>query len=232
MHIIILSLMLAFGLVADEAQKLDTIFLKFERKVVRSGSTEIVKGRAYYQSPQKLFVEVQEPIDQIMLIDGGVMLIYYPVEQKAFRIKSKALFSMPFIQAILSVMKDDYGLTEIGYTLSKHEKKGDTLYTHWNPPRKLKKHLGKFTLGTANGVLVYAEARNPKGKTVVKSSFSKHVELAGKQFPLEVRSEIFDKSGRTEEFVSYSDVKLNIPLPEKVTSFKLPDSIRVDEVEW
>lgn len=232
MHVIALILLLTLNPVALRYQTPDTIFLKFVRKVVQSDSTEVVKGIAYYQASEKVFIEVQGPISQIMIIDGGVMLIYYPVEKKAFRMKAKGPIPMPFVQAILSVMKDDYGLTEMGYTLAKHETKGDTLYTYWDPPRKLKKHLGKFILGTANSLLVYAEARNPKGKTVAKSFYRKHTELAGKYFPLEVRSEIYDGSNRTEEYVVYSDVKFNIPLPDRVVNFKLPDSIDVKEVEW
>jgi len=262
-YTILLILVFALSSVAHGEQKLDTISLKFEREVVQDDSTEIVKGIAYYQAPLKVFIEVQEPVKQIMIVgpptarqkaqwltdgidndsDGATdepdegayrsaMLIYYPVEKKAFRIKAKGLIPMPFIQNILSIMKDDYGLTETGYTLTKHERKGDTLYTYWTPPRKLKKHLGKFILGTANGVLVYAEAKNPKGKTAAKSFYKKHIELAGKQFPLEVRSEIFGGPKRTEEFVTYSEVEFNIALPDRVTSFKLPDSVPVDEVEW
>ena len=157
MYTIVLILLFALNPMAQGPQKLDTISLKFERKVVQNGSTEMVTGIAYYQAPQRVFIEVQDPVNQIMLIDGGVMLIYYPVEKKAFRIKAKGAIPMPFVQGILSVMKDDYGLTEMGYKLARHEKKGDTLYTYWDPPRELES-LGEFVLGTVDGVLVYAEA--------------------------------------------------------------------------
>jgi outer membrane lipoprotein-sorting protein len=216
--------------VAHGAQKLDTISLKFQRKLVQSNSTETVKGVAYYQAPHKVFIEVRDPVNQIMLINDGVMLIYYPAEKKAFRIKAKGPIPMPFIQTILSVMKDDYGLTEMGYTLAKHEKKGDTLYTYWDPPDELKKQMGKFVLGTSNGMLVYAEAR--KEKATAKSFYKKHIELAGRHFPLEVRSKVVEGRRRTEEFVSYSDVKLNIPLPDKAVNFQIPDSVPIKEVDW
>ncbi len=233
MYIIFLMLLLILNSVAYSSQKVDTISLQFERKVVQNDTTEVVKGIAYYQAPQKVFIEVQEPVSQIMLVDGEVMLVYYPVEKKAFRITAKGPIPMPFIQGILSAMKDDYGLTEMGYTLTKHEKKGDTLYTYWDPPKELKKQMGEFILGTtANGALVYAEARKSKGKATAKSFYSKHIELAGRQFPMEVRSEIVDGNSHIEEFVSYSDLKLNISLPDKVTGFELPDSISVKEVEW
>ena len=265
MRIVLLIFLLVLNSLAFGSQAPNTLSLKFERKVIQSGSTEVVEGLAYYhQSPQNAFIEVQEPvnhirrlfikvqkpINQIMLIDDieklvynrdekkvspikeSMMYIYYPVEKRAFLIKAKGPIPMPFIQTILSVMKDDFGLTEMGYTFAEHERKGDTLYTYWNPPRKLKKHLGKFILGTANGLLVSAEARSPKGKTVAKSFYKKHIKLGEKYFPLEVRSEIYADSNRTEEHVTYSDVRINIPLPDEVINFKLPESTKVDEIEW
>jgi outer membrane lipoprotein-sorting protein len=224
--------LLSLNSVASDSQKLDTISLRFERKVVQRDYTEVVKGIAYYKAPQKVFIEVQDPVKQIMFVDGDVMLIYYPVEKKAFRIKAKGAIPMPFVQGILSVMKDDYGLTEMGYKLARHEKKGDTLYTYWDPPKDLEKNLGEFVLGTVDGVLVYAEARKTKKEATAKSFYSKHIEMSGKHFPMEVRSEIVDGSSLIEEFVSYSDVKFNIPLPDEATDFTIPDSIPVKEVEW
>ena len=232
MFIIALILLLTLNSLAQGVEKLDTISLEFQRKVVESDSTEIVKGIAYYQAPQKMFVQVQYPVNQIMLINGGTMLIYYPVEQKAFRIKAKGPIPMPFIQTVLSVMKDDYGLTEMGYTLAKHEKKGETLYTYWDPPRKLKKHLGRFVLGTVKDALVYTETRAAKGKATAKSFYKNHIELAGRRFPLEIHSEIIAGSKHTKEFVSYRDVKLNVSLPDKVVNFQIPDSVPVKEVDW
>jgi len=232
MRVALLIFLLALNSLAFGSQAPNTLSLKFEREAIQDNYTETVKGIAYYQSPKKVFIEVQEPISQIMSIDGDVMIIYYPVEKKAFRIKSKGPIPMPFIQTILSVMKDDYGLTEMGYTFAEHERKGDTLYTYWKPPKKLKKRLGKFVLGTASGLLVSAEARDPKGKPVAKSLYSKHTKLGEKYFPLEVRSEIYTGSNRSEENVTYSDVKFDISIPAKVTSFKIPDSVKVKEVEW
>ncbi len=210
----------------------DTLSLKFEREIVQDNSTEIVKGSAYYQAPQKIFIQVESPINQIMLIGGMVMLIYYPMESKAFRIKASNPISMPFVQMILSVAKDDYGLVEMGYPLGKHERKGDILYTYWDPPRKLSKKLGKFILGTSNGMLVYAEARDPKGKTAAKSFYKNHKELNGRHFPMETMSEIYSGSNVTKERIVYSDVEFDVPLPDEVVNFKLPDSIPVKEVEW
>ena len=131
--------------------------LQFQREVTDKDSAETLKGTVYYQPLHKAFIEILEPISQLMVIDGKVMTIYYPVEKKAFRFHGQGPIPMPFIQNILSVMQDDYGLTEMGYSLTKHKTKADTLYTYWDPPKKLKKKLGQFVLGTSKNRLVYAE---------------------------------------------------------------------------
>jgi len=232
MHLTILILLLTLNSALPLNRLPDTISLKFERKVVQKDSTEIVNGILYYTAPQKAFIEVKSPVKQIMIVDREVLTIYYPAEKKAFRIKSKGPIPLPFVQAILSAMKEDYGLSETGYTLAKHEKKGNILYTYWDPPRNQKKRMRKFILGIENNLLVYAEARSPDEKTVAKSFYKNHIEFNGKHIPLEARSEIREGSKKIEEFVTYSDVKFNGSIPKEVVNFKIPDSVSVKEIEW
>lgn len=231
MHIILI-LLIALNMALPTNKLPDTISLKFERKVIQNESTEIIKGTAYYQAPHRIFLEVNHPLKQIMLVEKNVLTIYYPIEKRAFRINSKGPIPMPFVQAILSSMKDDYGLSEMGYTLEKHKKKGDMLCTFWNPPKAQKKRMGRFILGTKDGLLTYAEALDPKGKTVIKSFYKKHVEFNGKHFPLESVSEIKNGSNFSKEYVTYSDVKFNNALPDEAINFRIPDSIPVKEIEW
>jgi len=229
---IILAILLSLNIALPTSKLPDTISLKFERKVLQNNTTEIIKGIAYYQYPHRVFLEVQQPIKQIMIVEKGLLTIYYPQDNKAFRIKSKGPIPMPFIQAILSAMKDDYGLTEMGYTLSKHEKRQNMLCTLWDPPKTQKKRMGKFILGTEKGLLTYAEALDPNGKTVIKSFYKKHIEFNGRHFPLESRSEINQESKISQEYVIYNDVKFNTALPNNVISFSLPDSVSIREIEW
>jgi len=210
----------------------DTISFNFERKIIQKGSTETVKGIVYYKAPHRVFIDVNSPIKQVMVVDESKLTIYYPSDKKAFIIKSRGLIPMPFIQSIISVMKDDYGLAEVGYSLIKHEKKDNRIYTYWNPPKEHKKHIGEFILATENDLLVYAEAKYPNSKSAAKSFYSKHIDLNGKHFPLEIHTEIQEVSRKTDEYVTYSDVKLNIVLPKQAMDFKLPANTEVKEVSW
>ena len=210
---------------------INTLSAEFERKLVTDDSKEMVKGIIYYQ-PLKTVLEVNEPLHQIMTFADNIMTIYYPEEGKAFRIKAKNPIYIPFVQGFVQVMKEDYGLSQLGYKLTRHEPRGDTLYTYWSPPAKQKKHLGMFTLAIVKDKLVYAEAKTPDGKSAVRSFYRNYAELNNKLFPLEIYSEIYSKSGVSTESVIYSDVQFNLSLPERILNFAIPDSVSVKEIQW
>jgi outer membrane lipoprotein-sorting protein len=177
-------------------------------------------------------VEVDTPLEQVMAITDKVMLIYYPNAKKAFRIKSKNPVPPPFIQTILGAMKEDYGLIKQGYTFIKHEKKGDTLHTYWAPPPKQKKILGTFILGTLSNKLVYAEAQTPDGTPAIKSFYRNHLKFGDSYIPLDISSEYYNESEITREHITFSDVKFNPVIPDRILNFKIPDGIPTKEVEW
>jgi outer membrane lipoprotein-sorting protein len=215
-----------------KAEMLNTFSAQVERTLVEHNKEEIVKGIIYYQAPNNVVVEVHTPLEQIMAITDKVMLIYYPNAKKAFRIKSKNPIPPPFIQTIIGAMKEDYGLIKQGYTFIKHEKKGDTLYTYWEPPSKQKKNLGVFILGTLSNKLVYAEAQIPDGTPAVKSFYQKHLQFGDSYIPLDISSEYYNESDIMREHIIFSDVKFNPVIPDHILEFKIPDGIPVKEVEW
>jgi len=214
------------------SETLNTFAAQIERILVERNKEEIVRGIIYYQTPQKIFIEVDTPIEQVMSIADKVMLIYYPNAKKAFRIKSKNPIPLPFIQTIIGAMKEDYGLIKQEYTFIKHEKKGDTIYTYWEPPSKQKKRLGIFILGTLSNKLVYAEAQTPDGTQAVKSFYRKHLKFGDSYIPLDISSEYYDKSEVTREHIIFSNVKFNPVIPDRILNFKIPDGIPTKEVEW
>jgi len=228
---LVVFLTLIFG--APKSEPLNTFSAKFNRTFVEHNKKEVVEGTIYYQAPNKVVTEIDTPIEQIMAVIGKAMLIYYPNEKKAFRIKSKNPIPPPFIQTIIGSMKDDYGLIELGYALVRHEKKGDTIYTHWKPPSKHKKVLGMFILGTApKNKIVSAETHQSNGRIAIKSVYRKHITFGERYIPREIFTEYYDKSGITQEHVIFSDVKFNPSLPDRVLNFKIPDSIPIKEVEF
>jgi len=209
---------------------LSTFTANFEREVVERGSTETTSGRVYYQAPSKVTVEVNNPIKQMIVVDGKVMNIYYPQEEKVFRIKSKIDSPLPLVQGILAALKSADGLAEMGYTLSRHKKEGETLYTYWEPPKKLKKLLGTIVLGMKKGRTVYIEARDLEGKVVSKSLYRDYIKFGNTWLPSDIYSESYSDSTITKEHIVYSNFASHIP--ERILNFTLPSSIPVKEIRW
>lgn len=206
---------------------------KFEREVEDSHSNQITKGEFFYESPKKMTAKVSEPVNQLMFITENIMTIYYPAENRAFRIKSEDPIALPFAQFFMLAVEEDYGLEEMGYTLTKHEIKGDTLYTYWDPQPKYKKLLGVFILGETDRGIVYTEAKTPDGNPKVRSFYAKHIKQGNSYLPAEIYSEFYHESGgTTKEHLRFYDLKLDIVTPEWIQEFELPDSVSLKEVEW
>ncbi len=39
------------------------------------------------------------------------------------------------------------------------------------------------------------------------------------------------KGNIIEEYVTYSEVKFNVAIPKEITNFKIPDSVKIENVE-
>lgn len=213
---------------------LNTFSATFEREVTEHGCQDTTRGEVYYQAPGKVFIDVATPINQVMVVTANLLTIYYPNERKAFRIKTERSIPLPFIQAVIGMMQEDYGLTQQGFRFLRHEARGDTLYTSWDPPEDRKKALGRFVLGSVVEKLVYVQAERPDGKVAVRSFYDDHVRWEGKLIPLKVLSEAYDASGSLQqrETLVYTNVVFNPVIQDRIVHFTIPDSVSVKEMEW
>lgn len=211
---------------------LSTAVADFQRECSDGPGTERISGIVYYQGPEKVLVQVQRPVNQIMVVTGNRLIIYYPDDNRAFRITSRGPVSLPFAQIFTSIAKEDYGLSDLGYVLANSEFRGDTLFTYWHPPVRAKNLLGESVLGEVYEKLVYVETRGPKGQLMSRSRLSEHLDLQGLYFPGEVLTEVHADFGISTERTVYENVELNVDLPEWVTGFSIPDSADVKEIEW
>ena len=167
-----------------------------------------------------------------MILKGNETIIYYPDELQAFRIISRNPASMPFFQAFIGAVKEDYGLSDLEYTFSSYKREDNILVSYWDPPKNLSNFLGKFTLKYKDNKLVYVESINANGKILSKASYKNHILFAGTYFPLEISIAKFMNSSSTLEKVIYKNLQFNSPLPQEITAFKIPADVKVKEVKW
>lgn len=228
--IVILFLIMLFVLNAH-SQIFKTISVEFTRITEQKKSEEIIKGHIYYDR-NKTIVITREPLNQWMVIENNIMLIYYPHEKKAIRIKSQNPVTLPFFQSFIGLVDDNLGLTKLGYTINKNEVHGDTLFVHWKPPKDAEKLLGEIILSLKDNRIVLTELYAPNGKTMVKTAYNKYIERGNQFFPLEIKSVLYSESNMTTETIIYNNPIFNDPLPKQISQFGLPDNIEVKEVEW
>ncbi len=213
-------------------QTMSNVSVEFTRTVTRNTTQEVVKGSIYYQSPGKTVIIVHDPISQWMVFQPDGLLIYYPNERQAFRFRSKSPFALPFFEAFVGIVKDDFGLSEAGFTLSRSEVRDAMLLTYWKPPKRVKGVLGHVIIGLAEDRLVLMEMRDAEGKTLAKTTYSKHIQYGETFFPLEVVSVQYQKNNSIVEKVVYTNPQFNAVLPGEVVSFAIPMDVEVKEVKW
>ena len=220
---------------ALHAASLKTLSLHFTRELTANKKTEIIAGTLHYDvRAARIVVEATKPLKQIMVVQGKVLEIYYPVENQAFRVITKGRIPFPFVESVIQSTQAEYGLTALGYTLDRHEITDDVLYTYWAPPEKAKDKLGTIILGSCNGKLISVEAKTPDGKLAVKSLYRNHTKLGDSYIPMEVTSRLYGPKSEVleHEHVVYSNPQLNPQPPPLILQFEIPKSVKVKEVKW
>jgi len=167
-----------------------------------------------------------------MILKGNETVIYYPDEFLAFRIISQNPASMPFFQAFIQVVKEDYGLSDFGYIFKNFKKEGNILVSYWDPPKNLSKLLGKFILKHEDNKLMYIEVESPSGEILSKTYFKNHISFGATSFPLEISIIKNIRLSSTLEIVIYKNPQFNLPIPQEIIDFKIPSSVKVKEMRW
>ena len=228
-------LLTAFLCTDLHAVPLKILSLHFTRELTANKKTEIIAGTLHYDvRAARIVVEVTEPLKQIMVVQGKVLEIYYPIENQAFRFIAKGRIPLPFVESIIQSTQAEYGLTAIGYSLDRHEIADNVLYTYWAPPKRAKDKLGTIILGSRAGRLISAEVKTSDDKLAAKSFYRNHTKFGDSHIPMEVTSRLYGPKSEVleHERVVYSNPQLNPQPPPLILQFEIPKSVKVKEVKW
>lgn len=221
-------LLLLAGLVFP--QNLTSLQVDFERQTRKRGTDETVRGTIYYESAGKCVAVVRDPIDQRLIITDTELVVYYPAERKGFRFHSPTAAALPFFQAFLWSLKEDYGLTEIGYALAGYQVRGDTVTSVWSPPPV--RSGSKFELTYIADRIAGAELRDGSGAVVARSLFRDHVRFGNAYLPLGITTTTYDRSDSTIETVAFQNPQFNLPLPGAILDYRIPDDAVMTDIAW
>lgn len=214
------------------SQIIKTLEVDFIRSYREGNRYDKTSGHIYYQSDGIFSINVLDPVHQWMIAQPGRLIIYYPDENKIFHFPTDSPFNFPFFQAFLGVVKEDYGLTDLGFKLTEHKAHEETLLTIWSPPDALRRRIGNYLLITCRKKILAAELLNPDSTVQARSDYGQHIEYSNIFFPLEIITTRNEKDSVSAESISYSHPVFNEPLPDSVVNFAFPDDIEIEEITW
>ena len=219
-------LIISFG----QSQEIKTVQIQFSREVQREKHTDNSEGFIYYQD-DKITVQITKPLKQWMILESGVMLIYYPVEQEALRFKNTLQSTLPFLDFFIRIVNEDLGLNELGYRIDKNEFINDTLFTHWIPDEKDKNRMGPVILALNDNRIVLSESKDTKGKTIIKTLYQNYIDFQSKYLPMKMIIYQYLDTGTIVENIQYSNPLIDKPLPREILDFRIPETINIEDIE-
>ena len=214
------------------SQIIKDLEVDFARSYHEGDRCDRTSGHIYYQADDIFLIHVVEPIHQWMIARPGKLIIYYPEDKKVFHFPTESPFNFPFFQAFLGVIKEDYGLTNLGFTLKAHEIKADTLLTTWSPPEAIRKRIGDYLMTTWQKKLISAEFHDPDGSTQAETYYSQHIEYSNIYFPLQIITLRYENNLTNAESIQYSNPVFNKLIPDSIVDFRFPDDVNIEEITW
>jgi hypothetical protein len=217
-------------------QSVETLSVSFTRKTVSAAGEELVRGSIYFEAPEHVVITVDSPVVQWNIFRGTDLLIYYPLERRAFRFISRNRLMIPFAQSFIGLVREDFGLSDAGFLLQEHRKKADVLITVWTPPRSLRLYIGEAWIGMQKYREkvhpLFLEFYDPKGNLLTRITYLDYREDLEPSFPGRILILQRDEEGEVREEIRYSDHLINGTLPAEVMEFRLPADVFVEELKW
>ena len=214
------------------AQEIQTLVLGFSRTVIESATINRTGGQLAFKAPDEVYIHVQDPIEQWMVFYTNKILIYYPKDRTAFELASGYSSNVPFFEAFIGSIKEDYGLSDLGFSIADHKIKNDTLTTMWRPDERVSRLIGNFILSYYDNKIIFTEAKDTAGKTITKVYYSNHIDYKNRYFPLDVKIFSYQSNGMTIENINYKNPIFNAELPDVIKNFKVPDDVEIKKVEF
>ncbi len=131
-----------------------------------------------FKSDSAFYIYVKEPLEQVIYFSGDTMVVNYPREKQAFKIKSGITFK--FQTPGGPVEKLGTNLKKAGFIFLKRERNGDSSTEIWIHQKMKMKMIYTFEKGYLIGMTTLSE----KGDTIVKVEYNDYAKVLTKEIPL------------------------------------------------
>lgn len=202
---------------------LKTLTGDFIRETYNQSDKETITGSFYYSAPSQILLHIKTPTNQILTWNKDTLIIFYPEEKKAFKI-SKTLNPLP---QLISVISGAQGIENLGWTLFKKVKKGDTLYSYFVSEKQ--EIIGSMAIGKIKNKIVASEIRDTDGTLIAKTSFSRHLQ---NNIPSRISLWRVSDADTTREEIELKNMIFNSQIPDTILHFSIPQSPDIEITYW
>lgn len=192
----------------------------------------VAEGTIYLSETGNITVNIRKPKSQWIISEENDLIFYYPADREAVVIEGGFVNMFPSFRAFVDALQDDYGLTGLGYTIIGHRIIGDTLVTHWQPPRYAKPILNECVLSFVDNKISLVELKGEDGSTLVKSAYEDYFQWGASFLPLQISTTRYLYQDTIVERFVFSNVQLNLKLPAEIENFRMPGDTRIRRIKW
>lgn len=203
------------------AQAVGSFGADFSRSVIQDSTSEQSSGKLRIQFPADVMVFVESPIKQWLHYASDHLLIYYPQENRLFRLDKSASVAPPFVSSVISALKEDFGLSELGFTILDSQALEDTLLVRWLPPDSLRQSVGRVELRYEGSKLISSSTYDARDSLVLDNAYHLHHDHRGYQIPLWIKSWQRTPTGGKTELLEYRDPVFDLDYSPLLRQFEL-----------
>ncbi len=198
----------------------------FHRVYQENLNREEAWGTLYVRPGERFVLEITRPIHQIMTFRAETLLLYYPEDSVAFKIKSSTRFLPLGAQA---VGFNDERLKDVGFVFLNRQVRGDTVITFWTHPEQ-KVHA---VVRKIRGNLSKLEVRDAQDRPVLDLVARDYETLANRwTVPRWVKSIEALPDGFSEETIRLDSLQVTPRVPAWVRHFQIPPGVAVTVKGW
>lgn len=202
------------------AQSFSTFAADFTKTSRDSSGTTEISGKIYFKLPDSALIFVENPLKQWLKYSNNDLIIYYPEEDKAYKLVNENPAAVPLISSFISVIKEDFGLSDLGFSMSEASVVDDSIFVYWNPPEALKTYISRVELLYLGDKLLATKTLDQSGSIISSNSYKNHIKHKAYHIPLQISS--YQKTANTEtwEEIAYTQPEFEIDYQKAATPFE------------
>jgi len=217
-----------FAAATVEVKTVESLAAKFSCIETKNSSENRVAGRIIYSKPNIALITTQLPYKQKMFINGSEMIIHQESSETALKITADFPQTIPYLAEFILATKEDFGLTETGFTVTNVQQAGDTLISCWAGGGEKNKLF--YRISTFNNRIQSVEiSRNPDFESGKNILFSNYQSFGNIDFPLQ--SIQTGNNGGVIKIITFDSLSINNPV-QKDIRFEIGKHIKIKEYQW